>query len=261
MMVKVIHNADDFGYCNAVNYGIVDSYLQGVLTSTTIMAGMPGFAHAVALAKQNPGLGIGVHLTLTCGKPVLENHKTLIDESGNFKNLDFYKKETSIIDEKEIYAEWKAQIEKVLDSGLRPTHLDSHHHTHSFKKNPAIVMRLAKEYQLPVRNSFESPMILRKDEIKCNDILINPWIEREFEINQCEDKETALAQEICRLVRHASIHHNVIEVMWHPAYLDGTILAESSFAYPRIIEMKAIQNKELVRYFKENFELCTYQDI
>ncbi|MEG0276419.1 MAG: ChbG/HpnK family deacetylase, partial [Coprobacillus sp.] len=75
-MVKIINNADDFGYSNAINYGIIDCYLNGMLTSTTLMPAMPGFDHAVALAKQNPGLGIGVHLTLTCGRPVLEGHKT-----------------------------------------------------------------------------------------------------------------------------------------------------------------------------------------
>lgn len=50
-MGKVIFNSDDFGYSYGVNYGIVDAYQRGILTSTTLMANMPGFEHAVKLKK------------------------------------------------------------------------------------------------------------------------------------------------------------------------------------------------------------------
>lgn len=260
-MIKLINNADDFGYSRAINYGIIDSYLHGILTSTTLMPGMPGFEHAVALAKENPGLAIGVHLTLTCGKPVLDGHKTLVDENGMFKKLSFYKEEDSYVDDQEVYDEWKAQIDKVYKAGIKPTHLDSHHHIHTFKNNPTIVKKLAKEYGLPVRNSFEDNSILTSEGIKCNDILINPWMRIENEIEKQDDKIQYLANEICYLLKEASQTSQIIEVMWHPAYLDYKIVSESSFAYPRIIESGAIMNDRLVQYVKENFDLCTYQNI
>lgn len=259
-MIKVINNADDFGYSNAINYGIIDSYLHGVLTSTTLMPGMEGFDHAVSLAKQNPGLGIGVHLTLTCGKPVLEGHQTLVDKNGLFKKLSFYKEEKTSVDQQEVYNEWKAQIDKVYQAGITPTHLDSHHHIHTFKNNPKIVKRLAKEYGLPVRNSFHDASILVNENIKCNDILIDPWSRvRDFE--KSDDKVNLLVKEICSLLKEASKTNQIIEVMWHPAYLDAKIVLESGFAYPRIFETEAIKQTELMTYFKENFTLCTYQDI
>ena len=68
--MKLIINADDFGYSNGVNYGIIDAFKNGILTSTTCLTNMPGFNHAIQLAKENPNLGIGIHLTLTCGKPL-----------------------------------------------------------------------------------------------------------------------------------------------------------------------------------------------
>ncbi len=71
-MGKVIFNSDDFGYSHGVNYGIMDAYQRGILTSTILMANMPGFEHAVKLRKEMPRLGVGVHLTLTCGKPLLK---------------------------------------------------------------------------------------------------------------------------------------------------------------------------------------------
>ena len=70
-MKKLIMNADDFGLSEAVNYGILKGFQDGILTSTTIMANMPGFDHAVEMAKQHPEMHIGVHLNLTCYKPLL----------------------------------------------------------------------------------------------------------------------------------------------------------------------------------------------
>ena len=252
-MVKIINNADDFGYSKAINYGIIDSYTDGILTSTTLMPGMPGFDHAVSLAKQNPGLGIGVHLTLTCGRPVLNGHKTLVNEDGEFKKLSFYNDNTTSVSDEEVYREWKAQIEKVITSGITPTHLDSHHHTHIFKNNPSIVKRLSKEYNLPVRNSFGDVRVLRDDGIVCNDILLDPW--------KSNGEKIMLSDNKIDFISTAAKENEIIEVMWHPAYLDKKIVNESSFAYPRIYEAEAIKDKKLMKYVKENYVLCHYQNI
>ena len=76
-MKRLIVNADDFGFDEAVNYGILKGYQEGIVTSTSMMANMPGFAHAVTLAKQHRDLGIGVHLTLTCYYPLGKGYKSL----------------------------------------------------------------------------------------------------------------------------------------------------------------------------------------
>lgn len=274
-MIKVINNADDFGYSNGINYGIIDSYQQGVLTSTTLMAGMPGFDHAVVLAKENPGLAIGVHLTLTCGKPILKTHKTIVDEKGYFKKRDFYLQADTTIDEQEVYQEWKAQIEKVLASGITPSHLDSHHHSHTFKNNQEIVMQLAKEYQLPVRNSFTSRkkekgeeidftvpdpgrIIFNENGIATNDILLDPWLKDSLEAHR-QDPE-AIVDAIIAYIE-ANKHLDVIEVMWHPAYIDQAIMTGSSFNLPRIYETAALLNSRLKEYLETHCVLCTYRDI
>ena len=95
--MRLIINADDFGYSKGVNYGIIDAYKNGIVRSTTIMAGMPGFDHAVELAKENKELGVGVHLTLTSYKPVLDSHKTIVNEHGYF-DKGLYTKENIIND-------------------------------------------------------------------------------------------------------------------------------------------------------------------
>ena len=93
-MVKVIVNSDDFGYSRGINFGIMDCYKRGVLTSGTLMTNMPGFEHAVELAKENPGFGVGIHMVLTAQGPVLDTHKIIADpETGMFRKQKEYKEE------------------------------------------------------------------------------------------------------------------------------------------------------------------------
>ena len=75
MSKRLIINADDFGLCTGVNCGIVHAHTNGVLTSTTLMAGAPGALQAVELAAKMPDLGIGIHLNLLEGKPVCKDPK------------------------------------------------------------------------------------------------------------------------------------------------------------------------------------------
>jgi len=84
-VAQIIINADDFGYSKAVNYGIIDSYLDGVVRSTTLMANMDGFDHAVDLAKKHRGLAVGVHLTISTGRPLTDLNQGFLDKNGDFK--------------------------------------------------------------------------------------------------------------------------------------------------------------------------------
>ena len=77
-MKRMIVNADDFGFSEAVNHGILKAMQEGIVTSTSIMANMPGFAHAVQLYHEHPDMAVGVHLNLTCYRPLLSTHQTLV---------------------------------------------------------------------------------------------------------------------------------------------------------------------------------------
>ena len=83
-MKRMIVNADDFGFSEAVNHGILKAMQEGIVTSTSIMANMPGFAHAVQLYHEHPDMAVGVHLNLTCYRPLLSTHQTLVTETGYF---------------------------------------------------------------------------------------------------------------------------------------------------------------------------------
>ncbi|UFT99865.1 chitin disaccharide deacetylase [Radiobacillus kanasensis] len=248
-MKKLIINADDFGYSRGINFGIVDAHQLGVLTSTTFMSNMPGADHAADLAKQNPKLGVGVHLVLTCGKPLLDTHNTIVDSKGIFRKLDFYKGAFTI-DYEEVYQEWKAQIERFLSYGLKPTHLDSHHHTNSFGDIPSVFLTLAKEYGLPVRNNMDPKYFveMKTEGIKTTDSF-QYLLETSIKDNQALDE--------------IFDGHESVEVMTHPAYLDKDILSGSSFTYPRVDELELLTNQQVITLLKnrKDIQLSTFRDI
>ena len=83
-MIQLIVNADDFGLTEGTNYGIIDGHINGLVNSTTMMMNMPGTEHAVHLAKEYKTLGVGVHLVLTAGEPLLKNVPSLVGADGLF---------------------------------------------------------------------------------------------------------------------------------------------------------------------------------
>lgn len=145
-------NADDFGFTRDVNRGIVDAHLDGILTSTTIMANGVEFDDAIRLAHAHPTLDVGVHFVLVGGVSLLDRTRefprSVLDLSvGVFRRR---------ID---AYAELRAQILRVLDTGIRPTHVDTHKHTHLLPPVLDAVARLAQEFKVPwVRRPFDLPL-------------------------------------------------------------------------------------------------------
>ncbi|MEK6816160.1 MAG: ChbG/HpnK family deacetylase [Nanoarchaeota archaeon] len=154
-MKYLIVNADDFGLSELTNEGIIKGHREGIVTSTSIMANMPAFLHAVKLARRYKALGVGVHLNLTTGKP-LSGNKSLCNEKGEFHpdNLKrLLKRNLSIWD---IENELRMQIRKVKESKIRITHLDGHKHIHVLPKVRKVIVKLSREYGIKyVRLPYE----------------------------------------------------------------------------------------------------------
>lgn len=144
-MKYLIPNADDFGYTRDVNEGIIHAHRQGILTATTLMATGAAFDHAVALAGENPGLDVGVHLVLVGGEGLPASVASLMAEIARSRFP--------------IYDLLSAQVRKVLEAGLRPSHLDTHKHTHLLPPVLDAVARIAAEFEIPwVRRPFDYPL-------------------------------------------------------------------------------------------------------
>ncbi|MGM0710469.1 chitin disaccharide deacetylase [Brevibacillus parabrevis] len=247
--MKLIVNADDFGYSKGVNLGIIEAHRAGVVTSTTTMVNMGGFEHAVQLARETPTLGVGIHLVLTCGAPVSHDVPSLTDEHGRFHRGYDYLGTTSPED---VEKELRSQIEKYLATGLAPTHIDSHHHVHAHAAILPIVLRLAQEYRLPVRNPWG---FQAGDREKQPDVLTTEGFSHRF---YGEDLSVQTFFDIVEELADCS----VAEMMTHPAYLDEAILTGSSYALPRTRELQILTAKEIKEYVQtRQIQLVTFKEL
>lgn len=153
-MKQLIVNADDFGLHPLINAGIIKGHQEGFITSTSLMPSAPCWQEAVRLAKDNPRLGIGVHLTLVGGVPsVLPKEKvsSLLDDDGLFlpDYVAFAKRYYSgAVKRSELEAELRAQLERALSCGVNITHIDSHQHTHVLPGINSLVLKLSNEYNI-----------------------------------------------------------------------------------------------------------------
>lgn len=261
-MKKVIINADDFGYSSAVNLGIIKSHKKGILTSTTLMANMPGCDEAIVLAKENPDLGVGCHLVLTCGKP-LTKVDSLVDENGGFYNLAEYKKHRNEMCDEEIFQEWSYQIDYLLDHGLKLTHLDSHHHVHAFPENLKITKRIADKYHLCFRNIFGLEKNIELPAQKgINGFLdlMNHSAIRDLTI-PFEENRIKCFEEIQAVLDQVK-DNEITELMVHPAYVDEGLYFNSSFNVQRMKEVSILCDSQMKQLFECNqIVTCSYKNI
>jgi hopanoid biosynthesis associated protein HpnK len=148
---RLIVNGDDFGMSREVNDAVILASRGGVLTSTSLMASGEAFDQAVRLAKENPGLAVGLHVTCVNGRSVLPPSEIphLVGKRGDFPldpalaGLKYFFCRGA---RKELLREIGAQFEKFARSGLPFSHVDSHCHMHV---NPAVLnalIEVAKSY-------------------------------------------------------------------------------------------------------------------
>jgi predicted glycoside hydrolase/deacetylase ChbG (UPF0249 family) len=159
---NLIVNADDFGWTDGVNRGIVEAFRNGIVTSTSLLANGADFAGGVAAAKSAPGLGVGVHLNLSDGAPVADRETvtSLLNDEGLFAGGPeslLLRRVRRGLPLNEVEAEWDAQIQKVRDAGIAPSHLDGHKHVHMLPGLFEIALRLAKRHNIgAIRVSLEA---------------------------------------------------------------------------------------------------------
>lgn len=233
--MQLVINGDDLGYTKANTLGIVEAYRHGILRSTTALANSRYLEFARDAVRDCPDLGVGVHLTLTLGAPLTEN-KTLSAADGSFlSRKEVY---AADLDMDEVYAEWKAQIERFIQVfGKLPTHLDSHHSVHDCKpEHLEVARRLAREYGLEMRRhgSFE-------------------YVDGFY-------GESATVETLLDLLdQHAD---GRIEIMVHPGYCDLELYRMSSYNFGRVRELDVLCDERVISYIEERgIELVHYEPL
>ena len=131
MRKRLIVNADDIGISRRVTDAILDCHARGIVTSTTLMANMPATEYACEKAADHPGLGVGLHLNLTEGRPLspVSDVPDLVGDDGAFRPLleQIGQLWVGARVADQVERELTRQVERALELGIRPTHFDSHH--------------------------------------------------------------------------------------------------------------------------------------
>jgi hopanoid biosynthesis associated protein HpnK len=132
---RLIVNADDFGRSHSINQAVIRAHREGILTTASLMVNEPGFDEAVALAKQNPKLGVGLHLTLLCGHAALPPEKIpgLANPRGEFSSNPVGAGFRYFFNRRlrgQLRDEIHAQFARFHATGLPLDHVDGHLHLH-----------------------------------------------------------------------------------------------------------------------------------
>ncbi len=147
-MRRLIVNADDFGRSGSINSAVIRAHREGILTTASLMVNEPAFGEAVALAKANPQLGIGLHLTLLCGHSSSSRQSVpgLVNEAGEFGDNPAgvgFRYFASRKLREQLRREMAAQFEKFRATGLSLDHVNGHLHFHLHPTIFAILMENA----------------------------------------------------------------------------------------------------------------------
>jgi hypothetical protein len=259
MVKSFIVNADDYGHTPGISEGIRQGHLEGIVTSTSAMMNRPlAPAELTVAARTCPNLGVGVHLVLTAGKPVVsaERVSTLVDGKGNFRTLPALVEQLTQIDLDQVWAEWNAQVEKFIRHyGRNPDHLDSHHHSSYF--TPALferMVRLAEQLHCGIRKPFEPnpadasiylPQPLVESAVQnyaafttqplppTTDVFIGDFFD-----------EGATLEHLLTILETiaADPAHETFELMCHPAKMDHELRGISDYNNKRVTELAILQN-------------------
>lgn len=287
-MIKLIANSDDFGLTNSITDAIIDTHINGIMTSTTMMANMVGFEYAAKKAKEYPNLGIGIHFNLTEGTPLTEISKIpdLIDAEGKFKSNAVQRKNFLYGKDKlpQIELELKNQLENLLDNNIVPTHFDSHHHITGLPLAFKASAKIAKQYNVNkaritnidfiyspfYRGSFftkakhslknapkafvhkRNKVLLRKRAFHTPDIKILP--NRVLPV---------LNDPIEQFIRTLSmLKPGVTEISFHPGYKNSDPNDSKKTADLRERDLKVTTSREVQKYIKDNnIQLINFKDI
>ncbi len=234
-MKYLIPNADDFGFTRDVNQGIIEAHRHGILTATTLMATGAAFENAVELARQNPGLDIGVHLVLVDSEGFPPTIPRLLFSLGRIK----------------IYDQLVLQVQKVLDAGFEPTHLDTHKHTHLLPQVFNAVTRIAREFNIPwVRRRFGPFRLLPTYGCRTTDHFAG------FRMTGRYDSSS-----LANLIRH--LPQGTTEFMCHPGLCTAELrAARTRLKESRRRELDALVSPEVRAALKEaGVKLASYRDL
>lgn len=230
----MIVNADDLGRTPGINAGVFEAHRRGIVTSATLMVAYPAAAEAAAEMAAHPDLGVGLHVALTGGPPVLppERLPSLVDAAGRLPRRP---EGLGGADAAEVLAEVRAQLDRFRRlTGRLPTHLDGHHHCHRVPAVLEAVVAVAAEHGLPVRDAGEG---MRPRLEAAGLATTERFVDRFYG----EEVRLAALLEILD-----GIGPGTTEVMCHPGRVDPELAAASTYTTEREREIELLTHPEVL---------------
>lgn len=231
-MKRLIVNADDFGRAAGVNAGILRAHREGIVTATTLMAGAPMAAAAARIARETATLDVGVHLTITYGRPVSDPARvpSLVERDGSFPRVPAAFLGTARADRDEALVEYRAQFARARELiGREPTHLDSHHWVHDEPALEWAIAALARETGAAVRPHDGA----QRDRLRAGGVRTVDAYRRDF---QHEGHVSLQALE--RIL--ADLGDGSTELGCHPGEPDAELERTSAYATLRVDELATL---------------------
>ncbi len=205
----------------------------------------------IEMLKDEPNLGIGIHINLTRGMPMFDGDLgNLIDTDGKFHTLHHTGFED--IDEGAISLEVHTQVDAALHSGLMNIdHIDTHHHAQRHRKVFDVVRDIAKERGLACRASDEWMV----DELRASGVLCNDHF-----IEQFYGAGNIGADNLISIIRE--LNDGVYELMCHPGYLHAPFRMASGYVDERFTELKTLTIPKVMTVIKEaGVRLINFADV
>lgn len=248
----LIVNADDFGLSKGQNYGIIDSFRHGAVTSTTALVNGEAVDHAVQLCRDEPKLAVGMHFVLTLGKPLTQMLN--FTRNGLLGKWVWEMADEDMLPLNEIAEELECQYQRFIKLfGREPTHLDSHHHVHMIPQIFPIVAHFATQRGLPLRLDRNS---VTNETNFAQALLSSQGFSSEFYGDEISEALFLQALDASAARGEASL-----EVMCHPAFIDNT-LRRSAYCYPRLTELEVLTSPSLKYAIAERgYYLGNFQDL
>lgn len=163
---RLIVTADDFGASPEVNAAVEKAHLDGILTAASLMVAGDAAADAVERARRLPDLGVGLHLVLVEGRPMLPPGKipALVDSTGQFRT-DMVRTALTIFASpsarRQLAAEIEAQFAAFAATGLKLDHVNAHKHFHLHPTIASAILRAGKRHGMTaMRAPIEPPAVI-----------------------------------------------------------------------------------------------------
>ena len=274
---RLVINADDFGFTEGINRGIIEAFEAGALRSASLMAQMPAFDSAARAAREmGRSFGVGVHLSLTAGRP-LGRCPSLVDSSGDFHTLPqlIVRSLAGRVRAEDVERECAAQIARCRDAGLTITHLDGHHHVHMLPRIRGVVADVMRKAGLGVRRA-PAARLWRTPERGLSRRLPERLVLAFLAGDANDDKPplrradhfagtTLLGAPRFReslLLLLDSLPDGVTELMVHPGYVDQPLPGTDRYTVERERELRALTSPEVLeRLRRGDIELLHFGEL